>query len=401
MHSFKKVRVALILLSLVFAPLLSLAPNVLAAPNLQTTNCQTAPIAADPTASVCISRVLIPFNGVSPDNQFYVSWRSQTAVKGQVKLSSGTTYDDVRGANYQGITHYIAVSNLDAKKNYTFDILSGGETFTNNGAHWSVKMGPALQSANPYTILGRVKNPDGSDADGAIVFAQIRDGDDQGTSGRSAHLSALIVVADGGNFFTIDLDHARTQNQSQKYAFNPETDRVQIIAVGAQGTASKTFKINELHPPAPAPSLTLSGSGAGNVATATPTPVPPTITPTLTPSPTATQTLTPTFTQTIAPPTRTRVPPTATPLIIPTIANPIPTLAPAEATRIAENPDATLIANPAGEEVEPQRTRVFGGVPTIIPPPAQNNNALLLILAVVLFVGALLLGATAFFVSRR
>ena len=360
----------------------------------------TAPIAADPSASVCISRVVVPFNGVSPENQFYVSWRSSKPEKGQVKLASDETFDDVRGGSYQGITHYIAVSNLDAKKTYTFDILSGGQTFTHNGEHWEVRTGAALQSTNPYTIFGRVKNPDGSDADGAIVYAQIRDADDVGSQGRSALLSAVIVLADGGNFFTIDLDQARTQSLSQKFVFDAEMDRVQIIAVGAQGTASKAFRIDELHPPAPPPSLNLSGSGTGTVATATPSLVPPTVTPTSTPTLTPTATLSPTATPTLFVPSETPVPPTAT-LALPTIQSPIPTLEPAEETRIAETP--TLVAIPAsGDEVEPGRTRVFGGVPSVEPPPAaSNNNVLVIVFAVVLFVGAVLLGAAAFFLSRR
>lgn len=371
--------------------------TVRAAPPLQTPNCQTAPAAPDPSGSVCISRVVIPFNGVSPDNQFYVSWRSVNAEKGQVKLDSGETSDDVRGAAYQGVTHYVAVSNLDAKKTYTFDIVSGGQTFTNNGAHWDVRTGAALQATNPYTIFGRVKNPDGSDADGAIVYAQVRDGDDVGSQGRSGFISGVIVLADGGNFFTIDLDLARTQNFNQKFVFDPEMDRVQIIVVGKQGTASKTFVIQDLHPPAPPPSLILSGSGAGTAATATPSLVPPTATPTLTPTLTPTVTLTPTATPTFFVPTETPVLPTET-LVIPTIQNPIPTLAPAEATRVAVEP--TRVAIPAGQEIEP--TRIFGGVPTVQPPPpAANNNLLVIFIAVFLFVGAVLLGAAAFFVSRR
>lgn len=368
-----------------------------AAPALQNSACQTAPIAADPSASVCISRVIVPFNGVSPENQFYVSWRSQSPERGQVKLSSGEIFDDVRGADYQGITHYVMVDNLDAKKNYSLDVISGGQTFTNNGAHWSLKTGPALQSTNPYIILGRVKNSDGSDADNVVVFAQLRDGDNQGTQGRSAYLSALVVLADGGNYFTIDVDQARTQNLAQKYVFNPETDRVQIIAVGAQGTATQVFKLSDLHPPAPAPSLSLSSSGSGTAATATPTPIPPTNTPTFTPSPTATETPTaPTPTETPLAPTR--VPPTDA-VVVPT-EQPSPTLAPTQETATAETP--TLVAIPAGEEVEPQHTRVFGGVPTVVPPPPPaNNNALFIVLALVLFIGALLLGAAAFFASRR
>lgn len=398
LFTLKTSRTLTLSLGLTFAAVFLLISTVRASTPAQGTTCPLAPINTDPTASVCISGVVVPFNGVSPQNQFFVSWRSSGAVQGQVKLETGEVFDDVRGADYKGITHYVAVSNLDAKTTYDFDVISGGQVYTNNGAHWSVRMGPALQTSNPYAIVGRVKNPDGSDADGTVVFAQIRDGDDKGTQGRAAYLSALIVLADGGNYFTIDLDRARTQNQSQQYVFDPGTDRVQIIAVGAQGTVVKTFSINELHPPAPAPSLTLSGSGAGTAATATPTPIPPTGTPTFTVTltPTATLSLTATATPFI---------PTETPFLseatdVPTAQASTPTLAADQPTATPETP--TLVAIPAGEEVEKERTRVFGGVPDVLPPPAApDNTALFIALALVLFIGALLLGAAAFFILKR
>ncbi len=371
-----------------------------AEPPQQANACFNAPAAADPTNSVCISNVVVLFNGVSPENQFVVSWRTQSAQTGSVKLNNAT-YQDVRGAEFQGTTHYIKISGLAAKTTYTFDIVSGDETYTKGGAHWSVRLGPAIQPTTPYFIFGRVKNPDGSDADGAIVYAQVRDGDDKGTNGRSSLLSGLIVLADGGDFFNINVETARTQNISQKYVYSADADRVYISAVGTQGSASKQFKISDLHPPKPPPSMILSGSGTGNVVTATPTLIPPTATPTLSPTLTETITPSPTLTHTALPPTKTSAPRgTATPNVPPTFEN-VPTIAPDQATRLAATPDTTLVAIPAGEEIEPPRTRVFGGVPEIQPPAQTNNTVLFIGLAVVLFVGAVLLGLAAFFASRR
>ena len=389
------VAVALLVLSL------SRADSARAEPPQQANACFNAPAVADPTNSVCISNVVVSFNGVSPENQFVVSWRTQTAQTGSVKLNNAT-YQDVRGAEFQGTTHYIKISNLAAKTTYTFDIVSGDETFTQGGAHWSVRLGPAIQPATPYFIFGRVKNPDGSDADGAIVYAQVRDGDDRGTNGRSSLLSGLIVLADGGDFFNINVETARTQNISQKYVYNADADRVYISAVGTQGSASKQFKISDLHPPKPPPSLILSGNGTGSVVTATPTLIPATATPTLSPTLTETITPSPTLTHTALPPTKTSVPPaTATPDAPPTFEN-VPTIAPDQATRLAATPNTTLVAIPAGGQGEPSHTRVFGGVPDIQPPAPQPNNTVLFIgLAVVLFVGAVLLGLAAFFASRR
>lgn len=402
MNSFLLQRAMWVALLLPFAVLLCFSV-AFAAPTEQGLSCAAAPVSADPSPTVCISRVLVTFNGVSPDNQFVVSWRTQKNETGQVQLASGETFDDTRGASYQGKTHYVVVSNLDAKENYTFDIISGGKTYTNNNAHWTVRSGAAIQPATPYIVFGRVSNPDGTDADGALVYAQIRDGDNQGTQERSAWLSALIVVADGGNFFNVNLDEARTE-RGQKYAYNPDGDRIFIFAVGPRGTASKAFKISDLHPPAPPPSLTLSSSGTGSAATATATQLPSTDTPTLSPTSTFTPTsVSPTPTQ-----TDTRIPPSPSPGALTETASPespaaasTATLEPGEATRVAQEFPSTDIAAPAGEEVEPQRTRIFGGVPTVVPPQQNNNNWVLVAFAAVLIVGAALLGLAALFVTRK
>lgn len=404
MYPVEKVwRAVLTILLIVAAAFLCLSA-ARASPALQVNACLNAPVSADPTPTVCVSNIAILFNGESADNHFVVSWRTPDAVKGRVHLLGGASFDDVRGADYQGKTHYIEVKKLKGRTDYEFDITSGGDTYTNGGAHWSVHMGPAQSSGTPFYISGHVKNPDGSGADGALVFAQLRDGDDKGTAGRSSFLSALIVLTDGGDFFNINLEAARAQNNSTRYVFDPNADRVFITAMGAEGTASKQFKISDLQLPKPPPSLSLSPGGTGNVATATPTLFPSTATPTFSATPTETATatlLSPTSTHTSAPPTRIpALAATDTPNILPTLES-VPTPAPEQETRVAENPNATSVALPAGAEVEPQRTRVFGAVPDLPPPEPVNNTLLFVGLAMVLMVGAVLLGLAAFFAARR
>ncbi len=381
------------------AAFLALFPAT-ASPPMQGNSCLNAPVSADPSPTVCISNVLVSSNGRSVENQFVVSWRTRGATTGSVQVAGIGTFNDVRGANFQGTTHYVVVKNLVAKGSYTFDVISDDETLTNGGAHWSVKLGAPLKTTTPYFVFGRVKNPDGSDADGALVYAQLRDRDDKGSPGRSALLSALIVVADGGDFFNIDLENARTQNNAQNYVFDPNADRVLIHAANAQGSANQVFDIADLHPPKPPPSLILNSNGTGNAATATPT-LPATETPTATATFTETATAVPTATETLAPAETAEPSATPTPNIPPTFAD-VPTIAPDQATRLASTPDTTRVAIPAADEVEPQRTRIFGGVPDLQPPPAPNDNTVLVLaLAVVLFVGAVLLGLAAFFVTRR
>lgn len=372
-----------------------------AAPTLQTTNCLSAPIAADPSATVCVSQVVVQVNSTSEKNLFYVSWRTREAERGRVRLVNGDTFEDVRGANYEGKTHYVQVNNLKAKTDYLFDIISGGETYTNGGKHWTAQLGAALEETTPFFIIGHVYNSNGSAADGALVFAQVRDGDNQGTEGRTGLLSALVVVEDGGDLFNINLGYARKQNNLQPYVFNPEADRVFLTALGETGRVEQQFIIQDLHPPKPPPSLMLSETGTGVVSTATATQIPDTATPTPTPTYTETLTLTPTLTNTAAPPTLTPQPqPTNTPNAPPTFES-VPTLEPAQATSLAPTAAPTSVANAEGAQPDFQRTRVFGGVPAIQPPPDSNSTFIVIALAVVLFVGAVLLGLAAFFVSRR
>src|SRR5581483_4345396 len=51
-------------------------------PDAQSSACFNAAPSADPSATVCITRITVPFNGTSPENQFYVSWRSLKSETG-------------------------------------------------------------------------------------------------------------------------------------------------------------------------------------------------------------------------------------------------------------------------------------------------------------------------------
>lgn len=395
------------------------ASTVTAAPSAQNAQCFNAPVSDDPTATVCISRVVVVFDGTHPDNRYYVSWRTRNAEGGRVRLVGGGAFVDERGADYEGKTHYVKVNNLAADGKYQFDIISGGETYNNGGQHWTVNLGPAVSAATtPYTIFGRLKNPDGSDADGAIVYVTIRDADDNGTSGRSGLLSTLIRAEDGGDFFNINLEEARTRNNSTKFNYDPARDQVVINAVGADGSASESFKISDLHPPKPPPTFTLSESGTGAAATATPT-----IQPTETPNPTETPTETaiPERTATPIRLTSTPRPPTSTPFVEPTLEEPGATSAlvePTDGVETLEAPtvveDETRIAiNPAqvdqtpdsDDAPEPTRTRVIRGATAtpvaVASNPFLSSNALFTALALVFVVGAILLGLVAFIVWKK
>lgn len=396
-----------------------------AAPAAQNAQCFGASVAADPSATVCISRVTTLLDGTSPNNQFYVSWRTVNAEIGQVKLIGGGTFGDVRGNSFRGATHYVKVNNLAAGAAYQFDIVSGGKSYNNGGSHWSANLGPALNPTTPYNIFSRVENPDGSAAEGALVYITVRDADNVDSQGRSSLLSA--VIEEGDDTWFVDLQMARTRNNSAKFVFDPTKDEVVINVAGSAGRATATFKISDLNPPKPPPTLTLSALGTGAASTATPT-LRPTVTPTEPPATaTALASETPVNTEPSATPTPRPGPPTITPFVEPPLeitpgAGSVdePPQESEVATEVAETqvagtevPGTTIEVNPAepggtavaGQVPEPTRTRVLrGGTATPVAVdsnPFLSSNGLLSALALVLLVGAVLLGLAAFFVWRR
>lgn len=406
-----------VLILLASIALLSPADVVFAYPPAQVSSCTTASPSPDPTVgptpTVCISDVIVNADGASPQNRFSVSWVSVSPEAGQVQLVGGGTFNDERSATFAGTTHYVQLNNLQSNTTYQFDIVSGGKTYTNNGQHWSVAIGPALTPSAPFNILGRVKNPDGSDADEALVYVTIQRAD-----GAFSSLLSQIMTSDDGGFFHLNLSDARTTDYSSRFSFNPSSDKLTITAIGPTGAASWTGKTGDPRPGKPTLFLTL-GSGGGTAATSTPSPIPSTSTPTPV-TPTATQTLppatatalaatetatalapTPTFTP--VPAVATAVRPTATRqlFIEPTLTVPLITIQPAATT----SAQATL-ANPEEGTPEPFTTRVIR-LATATPEATStfagitSSSSLFAVLAAVAFIGAAFLGIAALYLWKR
>ncbi len=384
----------------------------------------SSPAGSDPSATVCVSEVLVKVDGASPQNSFVVSWGSTNSESGSVQLVGGAAFSDVRGDSFAGNTHYVQVNNLQPSTTYQFDIISGGTTFTNNNQHWSVTLGPALLDVPPNKITGRVKNADGTDAAEAIVYATIQRSSDSSISS----LLSQVMTADNAGFFQIPLGDARTSDYSARFTFDRTKDKLIITAIGPGGFTSTTVLVNVALPPQPnPPNVTLTlGRGVVTVATATASPRPPTSTPTpITPS--ATPTLPPatatafiateTAVAFTATPTKTPVPPTAVPPTStqpPPTATELPTLVPAAtltnaAITISPADQETLVAGgtiSSTADANPKITRVSPRVTNPNPPSSLFggtglSNLIFLLLAIGAFTGAMILGVAAIFLWKR
>jgi hypothetical protein len=388
-------------------------------PPEQAADCTTATPSADPSPTVCVSDVIVTTQGVSPNNRFSVSWISIAPETGAVRLVGGDTFSDARGPSFSGVTHYVQVSNLQPDTSYQFDIVSGTNSYTNDGQHWEINVGPPVAPPAPDNIIGRVKKPDGvNDADEALVYAQVQRTSDSVFSSLLS-MNPPITADDGGFFHSISLSDARSvdtnSNYDGQFSYNPNKDKVVITAVGPGGFGSVTVNVNVAHPRPGGVNVNLKlGSGFVSYNTPTSTPVPPTSTPTAV-TPTLTQTLLPltatafsetqTATAVASTPSLTPLPrPSATrrPVIVPTATEPIITIVPADGTQVAESTlESTLEVSP-----EPITTRAIR--PTTPTPGTSSafaaiasSGAIFAMLALAAFVGAAILGAAALFVWKK
>jgi len=173
------------------------------------------------------------------DTSFTVSWLTAVEEVGQVQLIGGASVDDVRGADFRGVTHYVVVTGLQPGQPYQFDIISGAEKHDNAGMHWTVRTGATLAAPTPDPIVGQVKNPDGASNGDAIVFFTIqRDGS------ISAPLSALAAERDGG-FFQVNLSDARGLSDPDSYFVPVTNDHLTIQAISAHGIGALTVEVGD------------------------------------------------------------------------------------------------------------------------------------------------------------
>lgn len=181
------------------------------------------------------------------DSSFTVSWRTEHAETGQVRLVDGAIYDDGRGAAYSGVTHYVTVGGLQPNQSYAFDILRADRPDDHAGAHWKVNTGAELERLEPDLVTGQVKNPDGSDASNVVVLATIERHE---SSGISAPLSTLVTESSSGSF-QLDVAQARSISDLSRYlgytrgSQHYGGDTLTVEAIGDQGRGLFTFDMGD------------------------------------------------------------------------------------------------------------------------------------------------------------
>ncbi|MDP3789790.1 MAG: fibronectin type III domain-containing protein, partial [Candidatus Omnitrophota bacterium] len=191
------------------------------------------------------------------NNQFTISWITVVNEVGAINYgttpSLGNTQQDDKGTIVSTDTHHVTVKSLTPNALYYYDIVSGGVTYDNGGAHFMVATGPVLDPpVGSDFAYGRVYLPDSSPANGAVVYLNLSDNNGIGTSGTSQDASASV---DSSGWWNYNLVNLRTPDLSAYFSYSPTGDNE--ILTAKKGMNDSVAQIIDTASDTPAPAMTL------------------------------------------------------------------------------------------------------------------------------------------------
>lgn len=162
-------------------------------------------------------------------SQFTVSWISDQPSDGKVKVFRGpifvSIFDDDRGKDFQGTTHYVTVKGLHENTEYTFSIEPVDSESGVSNTLYQVSTGSNLIPVGSIQPAGQVFYADGvTPASGAIVYITIL-----GRGGTSAPLSTLV---DRNGYWHIELINTRVINLIELYQVSAGDDSIIVSVEG-------------------------------------------------------------------------------------------------------------------------------------------------------------------------
>jgi hypothetical protein len=133
------------------------------------------------------------------DTGFSVVWVSEESEEGYIKYGTSSSslsseaVDERDSVSSKGeyYVHMSSTSRLLPETEYFFEIISGNETYDNNGSKYTVTTGATLSSPPPFdSASGDIDGlPDHGEA---VVVAYVEDGDGTGTGGRSSEMATIV-----------------------------------------------------------------------------------------------------------------------------------------------------------------------------------------------------------------
>ncbi|MGB0384698.1 MAG: M36 family metallopeptidase [Ardenticatenaceae bacterium] len=174
------------------------------------------------------------------DVSFTVSWLTDAASSGYIRYGTdpnnlSQSAQDVRGPATSDETHYVLLDNLAPNTTYYFDVLSGSAIDDNAGAHYTITTGATLGVPGTDTVYGNVFRADGTTpANGTLVYITLNNNDENGSTGQSAPLSAL--VQDG--VWNVNLGNVRIADLSTYFSYSASGDQLRLEAYGAANSTA-------------------------------------------------------------------------------------------------------------------------------------------------------------------
>ncbi|MBI2268363.1 MAG: fibronectin type III domain-containing protein [Candidatus Blackburnbacteria bacterium] len=174
------------------------------------------------------------------DHQATISWTTEKATKGAVRIGKTLYKDDGdKDLKKQGFytTHHVTVTNLLPGTTYQFNIYQGAKSVYQGSFFTADSL---LGLTTPSPVYGRILGEGKTPIVGAIVYFRA-----EGTKGKSSLLSALTNI-DGR--WSIDLGNLRASNLENPFQMSKDVQEEIIVEGGSKGRGKVTASVGEDKP---------------------------------------------------------------------------------------------------------------------------------------------------------
>lgn len=172
-------------------------------------------------------------------SSFTVSYSTVSPVPGIINFGKDTlnqtfTNDNDKNSIIEHQIHSFTVKNLKPSTYYSFNIISGQNTYLNNGIPYQIQTGPEIASKSATGFLvGKVVTPDGGVPKEGIAYI---------TSTGASPLSTLLKN-DGS--YTVSFENFRTDSLNSFFRFGPDS-KLKILVVTNEGTSNAEVLAKEI-----------------------------------------------------------------------------------------------------------------------------------------------------------
>lgn len=173
------------------------------------------------------------------NSSFTVSYSTNSFVPGSLNFGLGnltqTIIDDKDKNNLvDHKIHSFTIKNLSPSTKYSFNIVSGQNTYLNNGAAYVVETGPVIEAKKPSGFMvGKLTTLSGTPPKEAIVYA----------TALGAAPASVVMKSDGS--YTISFENLRTENLSSFFEFKSDS-KIKILIISDSGTSKSEISAKDI-----------------------------------------------------------------------------------------------------------------------------------------------------------